>query len=194
MHPLHSTIPSTIIHTDRLLLKELTPGVMNLVFTTLPDEHTKIFLGLTDAELQIEQGKFQKGLTMHNRSFRNFLLINKVDGNIIGKCGFHTWYQDHSRAEIGYSMMNEDVKGKGYMKEAFRPILDYGFETMKLNRIEAFIGRNNMASQRLVKGCGFVEEGVMREHYCKNGVIEDSVCFSLLKRAYVIKDPVSEMR
>lgn len=185
MHPLHTTIPSVIIHTERLLLKELTPGVMNLVYTTLPDEHIKIFLGLTDAELVTEQGKFQKGLTMHNRSFRNFLLIEKTDGNVIGKCGFHTWYPDHSRAEIGYNMNNDEVKGKGYMKEAFRPILNYGFETMELNRIEAFIGRRNEASQRLVKGCGFVEEGVMREHYCKNGVIEDSVCFSLLRREWI---------
>ena len=143
-------------------------------------------MGCTDTELEIELGKFRKGLTMHNRSFRNFLLIDKDGGNVIGKCGFHTWYPDHSRAEIGYNMINDEVKGKGYMKEAMRPILNYGFETMKLNRIEAFIGRRNEASQRLVKGCGFVEEGVMREHYCKNGVIEDSVCFSLLRREFYV--------
>lgn len=185
MHAIHTTIPSAILHTERLLLKELTPGVMNLVYTTLNDEQVKLFMGyLSDDELQAEQQKFQQGLTMHNRSFRNFLLIDKEDGNVTGKCGFHTWYKQHSRAEIGYAMAANAVMGKGYMKEAMKPILDYGFDTMQLNRVEAFIGKHNAASLKLVQGFGFEQEGVLRGHYCKNGVIEDSVCFGLLRQDY----------
>lgn len=182
---MHQITPLHIIETDRLLLKALGPAEMELVFTKLNDAGIQAFMGYTDAELQVEKAKYSAGLTMHNRTFRNFLLVSKATGEVLGKCGFHTWMPMHSRAEIGYHMHGDELKGKGYMKEAFRPIIAYGFEHMGLNRIEAFIGTQNMASQRLVTGVGFQREGVLRGHYCKNGVIEDSVCFGLLKSDWI---------
>lgn len=168
-----------------MYLKALLPGTMHQIFDQLDDEEIKQFLGLTDAQLQTQRDKYNGGLVMHNRTFVNFLLINKADNKVIGKCGYHTWMPEHSRAEIGYAMDSDAVKGKGYMKEAMRPIIEYGFTQMNLNRIEALIGHHNEASQRLVKALGFKQEGILREHYCKNGILEDSVSWSLLKREWV---------
>jgi len=182
---MHHIISIHILETERLLLKALGPAEIEQVYTTLADDEIKQFMGYTDAELQVERAKYNAGLTMHNRTFCNFLLVSKASGEVIGKCGFHTWMPMHSRAEIGYHMHSDELKGKGYMKEAFRPIIAYGFENMDLNRIEAFIGTQNQASQRLVKGAGFQQEGVLRGHYCKNGIIEDSLCFGLLKSDWV---------
>jgi len=67
------------------------------------------------------------------------------------------------------------------------PIIDYGFNTMQLNRIEAFISPNNIASQKTVLGQGFRQEGVLKEHYCKDDVIEDSLVFGLLKKDYLAR-------
>jgi ribosomal-protein-alanine N-acetyltransferase len=58
---------------------------------------------------------------------------------------------------------------------------------MGLNRIEAFAGKWNIPSLKILKGAGFKEEGVLRSHFLKNGVYEDSVCFSLLRDEYVAK-------
>jgi ribosomal-protein-alanine N-acetyltransferase len=70
------------------------------------------------------------------------------------------------------------------MKEALKAMLDFGFKEMQLNRVEALIGPLNVPSTKLVQSLGFVQEGVLREHYCKNGELQDSVMFSLLKREY----------
>jgi ribosomal-protein-alanine N-acetyltransferase len=70
------------------------------------------------------------------------------------------------------------------MKEAVAPVIRYGFEQMQLNRIEAFIGSANEASQRLVKALGFREEGLLRKHYIKDGIAEDSLVFGLLRSEY----------
>ncbi len=60
---------------------------------------------------------------------------------------------------------------------------------MHLHRIEALIGPDNIASLKLVKRLGFVEEGTLREHYFKNEIYEDSIIFSLLKQEYdCVKD------
>ena len=55
------------------------------------------------------------------------------------------------------------------MTEAIIPILDYGFEQMKLQRLEAMISPENPASLCLFKKLNFKEEGHLREHYIVDG-------------------------
>ena len=174
-----------VTETRRLLLKELTPELNQKIFTTCNDTEIMNILGLaTNDELEIERNKFQLGMTTYRTSYKLFLLAEKDSGKIIGRCGFHNWYDIHKRAEIGYIMHDETANRKGFMTEAVRAIIKYGFEKMELNRIEALIGPANVPSLKLVKGCGFTEEGTLRSHFCKNGEIEDSVCFSLLRKEY----------
>ncbi len=183
--PSAGEIQQPIIETERLLLKELNPGITDRLFTSYDDEDIAAFLGLTtENELEIEKSNFSKGLTSYRSSFKTFLLVEKATGNVIGRAGFHTWYEQHSRAEIGYSIYDEADMGKGYMKEALNAIIHIGFTDMGLNRIEAFVGTGNVPSLKLMKGLGFVQEGILRSHYFKNNRIEDSVCFSLLQSEY----------
>ena len=78
------------------------------------------------------------------------------------------------------------------MKEALPFVLQYGFEEMELKRIEALVGPNNEASLRLIRSMGFVQEGLLREHYFTNGRFEDSLFFSLLQREFVF--PVNNLK
>jgi ribosomal-protein-alanine N-acetyltransferase len=174
-----------IIETERLLLKELNPEVLHTLFTTGTDSEIMSELGLkTTEELDAEREKFRLGMTTYRMSFKTFLLVEKETGKAIGKCGFHDWYAIHSRSELGYRMLDEAAKRKGFMTEALCAVIRYGFEEMKLNRIQAFIGSENIPSLKLIKRAGFTEEGTLRSHYCNNGKLEDSICFSLLKDEY----------
>lgn len=57
---------------------------------------------------------------------------------------------------------------------------------MKLNRIEATVHVENMRSQRVLVKLGFQREGLLREYYCREGVYNDQVQFSLLKREWLL--------
>jgi ribosomal-protein-alanine N-acetyltransferase len=163
----------------------MTPELLNYVHTNYNEEELKQFFGTeTHEELEIERKKFKGGMTMHNRFFRLFHLIEKSSNRVIGACGFHNWLPEHQRSEIGYHMMRDEFKQKGFMREAFKEIIDHGFNDMNLNRIEACISPKNEASLSLVRRLGFTQEGLLREHYCKNGVPEDSAIFGLLKSEY----------
>ena len=72
----------------------------------------------------------------------------------------------------------------GYMKEALPAVLDYGFRVMGLKRVEAFLSLENTPSLKLVRSLGFKEEGTLRDHYFKDGKLEDSTVFSLLLNEY----------
>ena len=171
--------------TERLILKKLTPEVFTNLFENYSDTEIKKELGLAnDNELIIEREKSLGGYKTYDRTILSFLLILKESNEVIGRCGYHNWYHNHRKAEIGYALNNEEHKRKGYMTEAVRLVLDYGFNSMKLNRIEACIGPQNIASKSLIKKYGFSKEGYLRQHYIRDEEIQDSLIYSLLKEEY----------
>jgi [ribosomal protein S5]-alanine N-acetyltransferase len=174
-----------IIETDRLLLKELNPEIIYNIFTFYTDEEIMEMMGLTsEMELEKERLKFEGGYTTFKTSAKLFLIADKHTDRIIGRTGFHTWYIHHYRAEMGYSITDERYLGQGYMTEANRAVVRFGFEEMGLNRIEAFTAPDNVASMKLLRGLGFREEGLLREHYFKDNRMQDSCCFGLLRKEY----------
>jgi len=176
----------TTLHTERLMLRAITPEVYDHIHTNLGNTELMEFLGLASAEdLAVEKEKYDKGYSTHNRTFMLFQLIDIGTGKIIGGCGFHTWYPKHNRAEIGYDLRHEEDKRKGLMTEAVRAVLDYGFTEMQLHRVEALVADYNEASVRLLKNFDFTFEGTLREHYNVAGTMEDSDMYSLLKHEFI---------
>ena len=173
------------IQTPRLILRTLTPEVYEYVFTRYSKPELMEFFGCaTEREYEEEYKKFNDGLSMYRKSLLIFQLIEKESNKVIGWCGYHTWYLNHDRAEIGYAILDESKKQKGFMKEALKEVINYGFIKMGLKRIEALLAPDNNPSLKLVTAFGFQKEGVLREHYLTKGRYEDSVMFSLLEREF----------
>jgi ribosomal-protein-alanine N-acetyltransferase len=169
------------LETVRLKLVSVNPKLIKHLFETKSKQEIISFFETDETGLKSYEEMFEKGMETHQLSFLYFLLIHKQLGKIIGECGFHTWNKKHSKAEVFYSLREEEFKRKGYMSEALKKVIQFGFEAMQLHRITAMIGESNEASQKLVKKYGFVNEGLMRQDYFIEGKYEDSVCFSLLK-------------
>jgi [ribosomal protein S5]-alanine N-acetyltransferase len=175
------------LHTARLYLRELNPVNYSGVMQDYTDAEIKLFFGLhSDEELESEKSRFREGMTMTGKSFLYFHLLDKGNNTVMGWCGFHTWFTKHRRAEIGYVLNHDQYKGKGFMKEALPVILKFGFENMDLHRIEALVAPDNTPSLKLLQKTGFIYEGLLRQHYMKNGQLEDSAVYSLLRNEYVI--------
>lgn len=174
-----------ILHTQRLRLRRLTPDTYREKFTQLTNDQLMEFFGCrNDTQLAEERKKFEEGLSMYRKSLLLFQLLLPATERVIGWCGFHTWYLTHRHAEIGYMLFDESDMQQGYMKEALRAILDYGFREMELHRVDAMVASDNTASLRLLETEGFVQEGVLRENYFVNGRFEDSLIFGLLKKRH----------
>jgi [ribosomal protein S5]-alanine N-acetyltransferase len=177
-----------ILTTPRLLLRKMTPDVYDFVFQHYPEDEIKRFFGCrTEDELEEEKKKYTQGLSMYRKSSLIFQLIDPLTMDVLGWCGYHTWYVLHNRAEIGYILSDESRRRQGLMKEALQAVIRYGFEEMGLTRIEAMTAPDNDASNGLLTSMGFVLEGRLREHYLVNGVMEDSLMHSLLQREYAQK-------
>jgi [ribosomal protein S5]-alanine N-acetyltransferase len=170
-----------VYKTDRLILRKLSPNVLRYIFENHSDQEIKALLGAnSDEEFEKERKRHEGGYSTYNRSFEHFQILDKVSMHIIGGCGFHTWYLDHRRAEIGYSLTDENYRNKGIMSEAIKVVIEHGFTNMNLHRIEAFVATYNTPSLNLMAKFNFTREGLLREHYYVNDRFEDSVLFSRL--------------
>jgi len=173
-----------LLHTERLLLKSLTPSIIHYVFHTKSKDEIIANLGTNEQGYLHYKEMHEMGMETHRISMFLFLLIDKQSNTPIGECGFHTWNKTHRRAEVFYNIYSENMKQKGYMKEALHTVLEFGFSQLNLHRIQALIDDNNTPSKKLLLHFGFVKEGTLREDYVVNNTSEDSDCYSLLQHEW----------
>lgn len=170
------------LETKRLTLRKITPETYDFIYQNYSDQECMNFLGLSSLkQLKTEKEKYTKGLSTFDRTFLYFQLIHKETAKLIGICGFFRYYTTHRRAELGYALFQDEFKNKGYMSEAAIFTVEYGFKTMNLHRIEAMVGSDNQASLKLIKKLGFTWEGLLKQHYFRDGIFEDSEVFALIK-------------
>lgn len=172
----------TALHTDRLEILIVTPEIIHQVFNESSKEDQMRFFGVKEEALNHYREMHEAGMETHRISLRLFLL--KLNGEVIGECGFHSWNIRHRRAELFYLLRNEEHKRQGLITEALYPIIDYGFNVMKLKRIAALTADWNHASLAVIRKFGFTFEGTMRQDYLVDDAFEDSMAFSLLAQEW----------
>jgi ribosomal-protein-alanine N-acetyltransferase len=82
-------------------------------------------------------------------------------------------------ATLGY-WIGEAYARKGLMTEAVSALLPFVFDQLGLHRVEAACLPHNAASIRLLKACGFTEEGYARHYLRINGEWHDHLLFAIL--------------
>ena len=116
-------------------------------------------------------------------SYNRWILERKADGCPIGTIRYHKWSRRDHKAEIGYDP-SPSAWGRGYMSEAFERVIAFGFGDLELNRIEAMVYTENVASLKLLERHGFLREGLLREELCRDGQYYDHWLLSLLWREW----------
>lgn len=126
--------------------------------------------------------QFQKGLLEQEakdreegRSCRFYIRSVAEPDKIIGAIGLNNIVRGaFQSAFLGYKL-DADYCGRGYMTQAVSLVVSYGFETLKLHRIEGNVMPRNLASIRVLEKNGFCKEGISRYYLNINGIWEDHV-------------------
>jgi ribosomal-protein-alanine N-acetyltransferase len=105
------------------------------------------------------------------------------EDKMIGTCGFTRFDYNNNSGEIGY-VINPAYRGRGIADEAVRAVMQFGFETLRLNRIEAKFIEGNSASMRVMEKTGMTFEGYHRSSmYIKGDYRTIGVC-AILRDEY----------
>lgn len=82
---------------------------------------------------------------------------------------------------LGYHLDHRH-QGRGYMHEAAQAAIDFAFETLLLNRVEATYIPENHRSANVLKRLGFVIEGKAEAYLFIDGRFRDHVLTGLVNR------------
>lgn len=119
------------------------------------------------------------------RQYRNaapstFVIEMRDTGKVVGTIGF-MWVQSENRsAEVGYSL-SRAYWNHGIMTEALSAVLTFGFDTLRLNRIEAQHECDNPASGHVMAKCGMRREGTLRQRIYNKGRYADVDLYAILR-------------
>jgi len=110
------------------------------------------------------------------------ILIPNEDGTekLIGNCGIHAIDWKNRVGEIGIAIGEKEYQNKGYGTEALELLLDYGFKTVNLNRLELYTYSFNARALKSYKKVGFIEEGRKRQFIWSKGKYHDAILMGIL--------------
>jgi ribosomal-protein-alanine N-acetyltransferase len=111
-------------------------------------------------------------------------IVIKESNELIGRFEICRFIRQ-SMAEVAYSLAKVHWNN-GYMTEALRAVVKFGFETMELHRIQATAVPENEASIKILHKAGFITEGLLRK-YNYGDEFRDTYIMSILKEDYLSK-------
>ena len=113
-------------------------------------------------------------------------ITEKETGIVVGSIGFEPdkYRPQINSREMGYSLAKSRW-GKGYMTEAAKRLIKYGFDELKLDVLMIRTSDTNFRSQRVIEKCGFKYEGTLRRAYrTYDQGMREVRCYSMLKEEY----------
>ncbi|MBC8099641.1 MAG: GNAT family N-acetyltransferase [Armatimonadetes bacterium] len=170
-----------ILTTPRLCLRQLQTHDAEALFDTFSDAEVMRFHGQpVQQTLEDTHAWLTKVETRYaQRDAIRWGITLPADDRVIGTCSFHRFDEGYYRVETGYDL-NRAYWRQGIMLEAMAVVLAYGFEALRLHRIEAVINIANDASHALLLKLGFTYEGVLRQRGKRGDTFEDQHFFGLL--------------
>jgi len=111
----------------------------------------------------------------------DFLIEDRSDGHPLGICGLNNLDGENHLANLGYWVRTSKAR-QGVATAVVPLVARFGFEVLKLNRIEIITARDNVPSQRLAIKIGASREGRLRQRLVVHNQIYDAIIFSLIPK------------
>ena len=115
-----------------------------------------------------------------NDNFYKWAIEEQASGACIGDIYLWDINEDDASCEMGYAL-GEAFGGKGYMTEASKAVIDFSFEVMNAMRVDICTRSSNIASQKVIAKCGFMQIDIAKNALWENGVQCDRYFYSLTR-------------
>ena len=112
-----------------------------------------------------------------------FAIIDRAIEGFVGTIGIHL-NATHNCADVGY-WIGKPFWRRGLATAALRLIIQFGFDKLQLNRIEAGHFSENAASGRVMEKANMRYEGIRRQSALHRSSYKDVVYFAILREDYL---------
>jgi len=170
-----------ILETPRLQLRAFVPEDVDALAQVLSDPETMRYY-----TAPLDRAGVVEWIARNRRRYEAdghglWAMTLKSTGELIGDCGLVNQIVDNAQeVEIGYHT-RRDLWGQGFATEAAQACRDYGFETLRIQRLISLIRPENLPSRRVAE---------------KNGMraIKQTMRKDLLHLVYAVERPASQGR
>ena len=166
--------PFPILTTERLTLRQLVVTDEQEIFALRSDIEINKYLDrqvsntIDDARSFID--KVNENI---NKNDSLYWAITLSDRNIlVGTICLFGFSDENGTCEIGYELLT-NFQGQGIMKEAAEKVITYAFNTIKVQKIEASLHRDNQSSIKLLEKFSFKQSNEL------DNANSDLICYHL---------------
>lgn len=173
-----------IIKGKKVTLRAIERGDLELLHKWSNDPEINYMLGgwHFPSSMQDQEKWFSSlSLSSNNQKFA----IDTPDLGLIGMANLVDINWKDRNAFHGMLLGNKDMRGKGYGIDTVMAINRYAFEELGLMRMNTTIIANNEPSLGVyTKKCGWVVEGIKKNHYFRKNQWWDEVVVGITKEDY----------
>ena len=186
-----------IIETERLILRRFrTDDVRSMYKNWTSDPEVTKYLSWKNHK-SIEESKMvlkRIVAAYQNNKFYRWAIILKGNGDKpIGSIGVVSTNEKVSSVQIGYCI-GRQWWNMGIASESLNSVIDFMFDKVGVNRIEARHDIRNPHSGMVMKKCGMFFEGIARSSDINNQGICDMCQYAILKSDKRVKGEISHVR
>ncbi len=144
--------PFPILTTERLTLRQLQINDEEEIFTLRSHSEINKYL---DRPLSNTIEDARDFINKVNENIQNnislYWAITFTDSNtFVGTICLYSFSEENNNCEIGFELLTNFV-GQGLMKEAAEKVIDHAFNKIKVQKMEAFLQRDNRRSINLLE-------------------------------------------
>ena len=176
-----------VYETQRLLLREANEYDIKDLYAIYSDLDVVRYTGdfpwskMSESEEFVEQAIVK----LKEKTAYNWCVEHKEIKRVIGTCTLLDCELERKFTEMSYKILPK-YWGQGIATELLPYVVTFVFETLELNRINAFVDTRNVASLKLLENIQFNREGLLRESWVDNdGNFVDEYLLGLIKRDWI---------
>ncbi|MCG8310936.1 MAG: GNAT family N-acetyltransferase [Cytophagales bacterium] len=176
-----------ILYTPRLILRKFGISDAPELSRLLKDKEVAATTLMLPYPIDLEKSKEMIRNYIEEQELKKVmrwtLTLKKNEQQIIGGIRLVP-NQKFNSAEIGF-WLGKNFWRKGYAFEAAMRVIEFGFNELEFNRLEAHAMAENKPSIMLLEKLGYQKEGYHPDLVIKWGAYKDVVTFGLLRKNYL---------
>lgn len=175
------------IDTERCILRRIVPDDYQMMYENWAkyEEVCRYFPFNPIEDIDVYKEKVHRwAINYESDIYFHWVIEWKENNELIGTINLGNVVESCLTADTSY-MLSPEYWGQGIMTEVLQSILNYAFNKIELNRIQADVFDGNIASARVLTKCGMQFEGIARQKYYKNGKFIDTAQYAIIRSDFM---------
>lgn len=180
------------IHGEKVILRSFQPQDIEAMLEILSDYEVRKLTGSvcndrdayapeSQEELEKSRQWYKTRNEQHDRL--DLAIVDRATNKVVGEVVFND-YDDNANKVNFRILVGPNGRNKGLGSETTALFLKYGFDVLKLHKIELQVFSFNPRGEHVYIKNGFVLEGILREDFKYEGEYIDYKLYSILSSEY----------